>query len=243
MNIVIPVVSFTVSFVFALCGLGSAIALIPILVILGVPFTYARSAGLFVNVVTTLSVTFYNIQSGFFKPKIAPPVIISSIAFAPLGAFVSISIPSKIVGFAFVSFLIFVVITTTLPIGRFKEKEKISIPILIFIGALSGFLSGLLGVGGGGVILPLLLLFGMNPKIAITVTPLSVPFSSLTSFITYVHLGGVDWEVIVFASIPAMISGYLAGYVAHRKLKLATVRKILITILLLIAVRFILKFL
>ncbi len=239
--IIIALISFVVPFVFALCGLGSAIALIPILVFLGVPFPYARSAGLFVNAVTTISVTLRNIQSGEFKPKIALPIVLSSVIFSPIGAYASLSIPSKVVGLAFTVFLFFVVVTTLFPIKKFREKERLPIVVLIGIGALAGFVSGLLGVGGGGIILPLLITFGLSPRIAITVTPLSVPFSSITSFITYAKLGGVDWSIVLCSSIPASIAGYTAGMV-QKRLKTKTIRNILAMVLLVVAVKFALKF-
>ena len=58
---VIAIVSFVVAFTFGLGGLGSAVALIPILVFLGVPFIIARATGLFVNLMTTISITAYNL--------------------------------------------------------------------------------------------------------------------------------------------------------------------------------------
>ena len=239
--IIIALISFVVPFVFALCGLGSAIALIPILVFLGVPFPYARSAGLFVNAVTTISVTLRNVQSGEFEPKIALPIVLSSVIFSPIGAYASLSIPNKVVGLTFTLFLFSVAFTTIFPMKKFRENEKLPIAVLIGIGALAGFVSGLLGVGGGGVILPLLITFGLNPRIAITVTPLSVPFSSITSFITYAKLGGVDWNVVLCSAIPASIAGYTAGIV-QKRLRTKTIRKILAVVLMVVAVRFALKF-
>ncbi|WP_457548703.1 sulfite exporter TauE/SafE family protein [Archaeoglobus sp.] len=237
----IVLISFIVPFIFALCGLGSAIALIPILVFLGVPFPYARSVGLFVNAVTTVSVTIRNVQSGEFKPKIALPIVIFSILFSPLGAIASLSASSRVVGVLFTIFLFFVVLTTIFPIGRFGEKESLPILVLIGIGTLAGFVSGLLGVGGGALILPLLITFGLNPRIAVTVTPLSVPFSSIASFVTYAKLGGVDWNMVRYSAIPASIAGYLAGTI-QRRLKTRTIRRILAVILTIVAIRFALKF-
>jgi uncharacterized membrane protein YfcA len=97
-----------------------------------------------------------------------------------------------------------------------------------------------LGVGGGAIISPLLLIAGMSPKVVITITPLSVVFSSLTSFISYAKLGGVDWIITTYASIPAAFAGYLASKMAH-KLKAKTIRKILALVLLIIAIKFSLK--
>ena len=238
--IVISFVSFVISFVFALCGLGSALALIPTLVFLGVSYTYARSTGLFVNLVTTLSITVHNIRARKVKSKIALPIIVFSVLSSPLGAYTSVLIPQKVVGLSFLCFLVFSVVITLFPIKKIGKSENIPIYVLGFIGLLAGFISGLLGVGGGAIISPLLLIAGMSPKVVITVTPLSVVFSSLTSFISYAKLGGVDWIITTYASIPAVFAGYLAGRIAH-KLKAKTIRKVLALVLLIMAIKFGLK--
>ncbi len=235
-------VSFVIPFIFALCGLGSAIALIPTLVFLGIPFNYARSTGLFVNAVTTVAVTIKNAQSGEVDFKSATPIVIFSVLLSPLGAYVSLTTPSRVVGAIFTAFLVFVALTTIKPLKRFGTKEKLSFFALSVVGALAGFVSGLLGIGGGGIILPLLIALGLNPRIAIVLTPLSVPFSSITSFLAYAKLGGVDWRLIFFSAIPASIAGYLAGAV-RRMLDVRTIRKILALILVIMAIRFGMKFL
>ncbi len=115
----IVIVSFFVPLIFAIAGLGSAVALIPILVLLGIPFDYARSVGLFVNGVTTISITVKNVQSGDFKPKIALPIVIFSIPFAVFGAYTSFMIPRKVVG------LVFTFFSVLCGNNDFKPSEKI----------------------------------------------------------------------------------------------------------------------
>ena len=72
---------------------------------------------------------------------------------------------------------------------------------LTLIGAFAGLLSGLLGIGGGGIISPLMLMIGINPKKTTAITAFVVPFSSLSGFLTYWIMGSVNWRILIIASI------------------------------------------
>ena len=240
-SIMIALVAFITAFVFGLGGLGSAVALIPILVFLGVPFPIARSAGLFTNFVSTTSITLHNIGHRKINFRLALPVVLSSIIFSPIGAYVSFIVPERIVGMAFTIFLFFAGTVVFLPKRKSKRKE-VSLLYPLFVGVLAGFLSGLLGIGGGGLISPMLILYGIDPKVVTTVTAFSVIFSSFTSFLAYWKLGGVDWVVTLSTAIPAVFAGYSAGYVTHRHLTPSQVKKILGLIFYVLGVRFAMKF-
>lgn len=240
--ILVVIVAFLTTFVFGLGGLGSAVALVPILVFIGVPFPIARSTGLFTNFISTASITAHNVRHGKVNYRLALPVVITSILFAPLGAYVSFTIPERVVGIAFTAFLFFAGTMVFIPKKREIYRDKSSLLVPMTVGAIAGFVSGLLGVGGGGLISPMLILYGFDPKVITTVTALSVPFSSFTSFLTYWQLGGVDWPLILSTAIPAVFSGYSAGYITHRYLKPHHVKKLLGIVFYILAIKFAMKF-
>ncbi len=234
-------IAFSVSFIFALGGLGSAVGIIPILVFLGIPFPIARSAGLFTNFISTSSVTFYNMKRRLIDFKTAIPIILSSIIIAPLGAYVSHYIPERIVGIVFSLFLFFAGIMIYLPKKQtFKENTSIIIPVLI--GTLAGFLSGFLGIGGGGIMSPLLVLTGFNPKKVVAIVAFAVPFSSLTAFLAYLKMGNTNWSIVLSTAIPALFAGYIAGYITDRYLKPQQIKKILGIIFFILGIKFLTKF-
>ncbi len=240
--LLIAAISFAVSFIFGLGGLGSAVALVPVLVFIGTPFVTSRTIGLFVNFISTFFITVHNIKTRRLDYRLCLPIILSSIAFAPVGAYASFVIPEKVVGMVFTFFLFFAGTATVLPPKRLSYRDNLPAAVPILIGGMAGFISGLLGVGGGGVISPLLILCGLNPKTTIAITAFSVPFSSFTGFLIYLKLGGADWIVLLSASIPAVASGYLAGHTT-RRLRILTVRRILGVIFYIIAIKFAMKFL
>ena len=239
---VISIISFFTSFIFALGGLGSAVALIPILVFLGVPFPVARPAGLFTNFISTSSATLHNLRKGLVDYKLAVPIVTSSILLAPVGAYASHFVDEKIVGLSFTAFLFFAGAMVYIP-KKEVSKKNYSILLPIFTGCLAGFISGFLGVGGGGLISPLLIVFGFNPKKVTAVTSFAVPFSSIVGFLTYWKLGSVDWPVTLSASLPAAFAGYLAAYVGHKHLSPQHIKKILGIIFFTLGIKFLTKFL
>ncbi len=241
--IIITIASFVVPFTFGLGGLGPAVALIPILVFLGVPFTTARSTGLFINLMTTISITAYNLKSKNLNLKLALPVVLASTTFAPIGAYISFTVPEGVLGLVFAAFLFFAGTVTLIPRKKRKYRTKCSMFVPAAVGASAGLVSGLLGIGGGGIISPMLMIYGLNPKVVATLTAFSVPFSSFVSFLTYWKLGGVRLSLMLTSAVPAIIAGYTSGYISHKYLSSSAVRKLLGVIFYILAIKFALKFL
>lgn len=91
------------------------------------------------------------------------------------------------------------------------------------IGALSGFLGGLLGIGGGVVIVPLLIigldLLAFLPPGAVTAVAVAtslacVLFTSLSAALTQMRAGMVDWTIARRWTPFVVLGSFLAGWVA-----------------------------
>ena len=243
-TLLITTMSFILSFIFALGGVGSAVVLIPVITWIGLPFVEARSIGLFVNGISMMGATWSNIRQKKLDFRLGLPIIIASIIMAPMGAYIGIHTPTKYVMYAFIAFLSFSGLMILFFNGskfkdQYREDRPITGPMLTGVG--SGFLSGLLGVGGGGLISPMMILQGFNPKKVATVTAFAVPFSSFTAFLAYATMGTVNWRILCFAGIAAWTGGYLGTIVMQKTMPPAAVRKFLGCILLLLAVRMIQK--
>ena len=243
MEILIFVISFFAAFVFSLGGVGAAIILIPILVSLGIPINIAKPVGLFYNTVSLSGASFHNIKNKRLDFKVGIPIIISSFLFAIAGAYISTYIPSRIILLLFIAFLLFSGSMFLFHKKSEKEDYRNDIPIirLSLIGAFAGLLSGILGIGGGGIISPLMLLSGFNPKKITTITAFAVPFSSFSGFLTYWAMGDINWEITIIASLGGIIGAALGTMFMHNRLNPQSVKKILAVILLIMAVKLIFK--
>ncbi len=237
-------VSLIASFIFALGGVGAAIVLIPLLVsFFGVPLNIAKPVGLFYNTVSLAGASVHNFKNKRLDIKIGIPIIISSFIFAAIGAYLSKFIPTRIILYIFIAFLLFSSYKFISHRKKDGEKHREDAPFLklSLIGMIAGLLSGLLGVGGGGIISPLMLMMGYSPKKITTITAFVVPFSSFSGFITYWSMGDVRWKVLIVAASGGILGATLGTHVMHKHLDQKTVRIILGIILLLLAIKMTLK--
>ncbi len=236
-------ISLVASFIFALGGVGAAIVLIPALVWLGVPINTAKPVGLFYNTISLTGASIHNIRNKRLDFKVGTPIIITSLLFASAGAYLSRFVPGKIILWLFIGFLLFSGTMFLLHRKRQEHEYRQDRPYLALslIGAFAGLLSGLLGIGGGNIISPLMLMLGFNPKKITTITAFVVPFSSFTAFLTYWAMGNVNWELTLVASAGGIIGATLGTHFMHSRLHHETVKKILAGILLLLAVKLIFK--
>lgn len=94
--------------------------------------------------------------------------------------------------------------------------------IYLAVGAVAGILAGLLGIGGGLVIVPMLVfcfsLLGIpevhTMHIALGTSLASIIFTSFSSFMAHHRRGAVEWPVVVRLS-PGIVAGTLLGaYIA-----------------------------
>ncbi len=240
--LLIPLLAFGLSFVFALGGVGSAVALVPVLHSVGLPLLAAKPIGLLVNTLSMTGASVHNIRAGKLDYRLGAPIILSSFLLAPLGAWSSQWISKPLVLAVFTLFLVFSgVMLIFFRAGKFAEQFRQDRPLvrLTLIGALAGFLSGLLGVGGGGLIAPLMILLGFNPITVAVITAFVVPFSSLSGLAAYLTMGHADWATMLPAAVAAYLGGSLGTRFMHSRLNPATVKKVLGGLLLLLAVKMI----
>ncbi len=238
----ITIISFILSCIFALGGIGSALILIPVTTWLGLPFAEARTLGLFVNGLSMMGATWSNIRKKRLDYKTGVPIIVAAIVLAPFGAWVGLRLPTRYVMYAFIAFLTFSGLMILFFQGsKFKDQYRDDRPIVgpTLTGIAAGFISGLLGVGGGGLISPLMILQGFNPKKVTTITAFAVPFSSFTAFTAYAGMGMVSWKTLIFAGFAAWAGGYLGTVIMQKNMRPAAVRKFLGVCLLLLAARMI----
>ena len=239
----ISLIAFVLSFVFALGGIGGAVLLVPVLTMLGVPFEFARPAGLFTNVLSTSAGIINNLKHSRIDWKLAIPLTVSSVFSAPLGVYLSHSVNPKWVGILFTVFLFYVGTLIYIPKKAEEIKEEAPLWLIIAIGLFAGLLSGLLGIGGGSVVSPLLMFYGLNPQRIISSVIVMVPFSSLVGFITYLKLGSVEWSITLAAALPAFFAGYLGTHIVHKHMKPKQVKKVLGVLYYIVAIKFLTKWL
>ncbi len=229
-------ITILLSALFSMGGAGAGVALIPIFNFLGLGFTVAKAVGLFAGASTTITSSVMNIKRKVVDYKFVFPIVITMVVFAPLGAYSSGFIDEQIVKFFYMIMLFYS--ATMMMFGKKKALFNAESKYTLFIvGGIVGFLAGLLGVGGGNILIPLLALLGYEPKKVAVAVSFFVPFSALGSFFTYASYVPLDWIMLLVVAISAIVGGYIGNYTMHFKLKQSHIKKIMAGLLYLLALK------
>lgn len=98
-------------------------------------------------------------------------------------------------------------------------EVSVNAPLLVALGALVGFISGLFGIGGGFLMTPVLVFLGIPPAVAVASMSNHVAASSMSSVISYSRKRSVDFRMGgVLAAGGA--AGSIAGVELFRWLRL-----------------------
>ncbi|MEA5508953.1 sulfite exporter TauE/SafE family protein [Crocosphaera sp. UHCC 0190] len=90
-----------------------------------------------------------------------------------------------------------------------------NILVLIVSGLFSGLLAGILGIGGGTVLVPLLIALNHTPLQAVATSSLAIVITSLSGSIQNWRMGYFNWRQVILLGIPAIITAQLGVKVAN----------------------------
>lgn len=113
---------------------------------------------------------------------------------------------------------------------------------LIVIGLLAGMLSGLVGVGGGIIMVPLLILFlgfSQHQAQGTSLTVLVVPVTALAVF-NYYKQGYINWKYALVIALFFVVGGYFGSKLAV-SIDQKILKKIFSIVLLLVGVKLLLE--
>jgi uncharacterized membrane protein YfcA len=110
---------------------------------------------------------------------------------------------------------------------------------LLAIGLASGLFGALFGVGGGIVIVPLLLLIGLDQRRASATSLAAILVSSVVGVATYALHGEVEPGAAALVGIPAVV-GVLAGAALQQRIPLEKLSYLFALLLAAVGVRLLL---
>jgi hypothetical protein len=172
------------------------------------------------NIIVSSAAFFNYLKAGHLSLRLSFPLLIS-IPFAFIGG--SIILPEKMLTLIFVISL-FSASAALLLSGRRRitfQHEKIRKMNLNFVrtalittplGALLGSISGLVGIGGGIWLSPILIMSGLaNPKQAAASASLFILTNSISGFIAHTITKNIDFDLIIPLSIVVLIGGLMGS--------------------------------
>jgi len=198
-------------------GFGGGSTYLALLLIWGVPYSIFPVIALSCNILVVSGNCFNYIRAGNLNFKLLLPYLIGSIPLAYVGG--SLPIEKKLF-----EILLFLVLTNAgiLLLFNFKSYDdkdesykKIPIFISILIGGLLGFVSGIVGIGGGIFLSPILFLIRAGrPKHIVTTASLFILINSISGIIGQLTKNEVLVEIqnYWFLLIAVLIGGQIGNF-------------------------------
>ncbi|MCL4396485.1 MAG: sulfite exporter TauE/SafE family protein [Chloroflexi bacterium] len=227
----------------AMAGLGAAFLFVPFFYYLGVPLAQATPTALLLNAVSLSFAAIAYWRAGLINWRVGLPVGVMAVILSPLGARLTPQVDKNLLLGMFAAFLVFAgfMMLFFKPKKRDHELSRtVEVSAGVGVGGVAGFLGGLLGVGGGNFIVPVLNWLGLDAKVASGTTALVVVFSSFSGFLGHASLGGIDPLFIGITAVMAAVGSIIGAQLMKTKIS-STQLKMMIGILLwLIAAKMIL---
>jgi len=238
--LIAALVTLVFTAVLTIAGVGAAFILIPVYYALGIDLRIAMAVALLLN-----SIAMICAQPRFMRQKlvmldVALPIIVIATPLSPLGAYVSKYTPKDVLLWLFIGFLVFAASMMIFHHPKERDREPTRKQLWGYggaVGALAGFLGGLLGVGGGNFIVPVLVWLGFNPKKASATTSFVVIFSSFAGFLGHATLGQMSWTLLGLTAIGSAAGAILGAWLMTAKLNRRQVKLVIGVVLYAVAAK------
>ena len=228
------VLLFLVAFFYSSVGDGGASGYLALMAIFSGAPDVMKPTALLLNIFVSLISFIQFYRGGHFNFKLFLPFAIASVPMAFIGGLINVDafIYKKILGALML-----------IPIARFllfrnirvDEIKKSSLPVSLLTGAGIGFLSGLIGIGGGIILSPVLLLLKWaDMKQTAAISALFIFINSLSGLAGQ-FTKGVQFSSDMYAYVAvAFIGGVLGAYYGSLKFR-QPILKYLLAIVLMVA--------
>ena len=235
--IVFLIILTVVAFLYASVGHGGASGYLALMALFSFPIIIMKPTALLLNIfVAGISFWFFR-KNHHFKWKLFYPFAISSIPMAFLGGYISVNatIYKQILGVFLVIAILRMLNIFGKPPTSLKDNNLIA---SLVIGAIIGLFSGMIGIGGGIILSPVIILLHWGTmKHAAAVSALFIFVNSISGIIGFLAKGGsVPNEAFYFVPI-AIIGGALGARYGSQKFNLKTLKYLLAGVLTIAAVK------
>jgi len=228
---------FVIAFLYSSVGHGGGTGYLALLALFGIAPVFMKSTALILNVFVSAIAFFSYYKAGFFKWKLILPFLITSIPFAYMGALVKVN-PSvyKII----LGVFLLIAVARMLFVPRSIREISTKVPFLpaLGIGAVLGLFSGMIGIGGGIILSPVLILFHWaNVKESAAASALFIFLNSLSGLLG-LATGGFSMEPRIAVWIIVGIAGGIAGsWLGSFRLKSDRLKYMLAAVLLVASIK------
>jgi uncharacterized membrane protein YfcA len=216
---------------YASVGHGGASGYLALMTLLNMPIATIKPVALMLNIAVSLIAFIQFYRSGFFNKKLFIPLAIASVPAAYAGGLLSIDAhvyKQLLGGLLFIS-----AIRLAMPLK--KEAiviQHLNIVLVVMIGASIGFLSGMIGIGGGIILSPLLILVRYSDiKTTSGISALFIFVNSIAGLLGQMHQGIVFSSSMSVMIAVAIAGGLIGSYIGAKQLNVSLLKKVLAVVL------------
>jgi len=214
---ILSILFFITAILYSSVGFGGGSTYLALLLIWGIPYTIFPIIALSCNIIVVSGNCYNYIRAGNFNLKLLIPYLIGSIPLAFIGG--TLPIEKK-----FFEILLFLVLSLAgcLLLINFKsyddkQKSYKNIPFLVsvIIGGILGFISGIVGIGGGIFLSPILFLIRVaRPKHIVTAASLFILINSVFGIVGQLtkNLNFSEVYSFFYLLIAVLIGGQIGNY-------------------------------
>jgi uncharacterized membrane protein YfcA len=233
-QVIFIVLLFAVAFLYASVGHGGASGYLALMALFGMAPSFMKPTALLLNLFVSLSAFILFYRGGHFKWKLFLPFALASIPMSFVGGIIALDadVYKKLLGLLL---LIPVARMFFFPNAVETELKKENVGLSIIIGGSIGFLSGLIGIGGGIILSPILLMMRWtNQKQTAAISALFIFVNSLSGLAGQLS-NGLELQSGMMSYVAvAFCGGTIGGWLGAGKFN-QQILKYLLAIVLLVA--------
>jgi uncharacterized membrane protein YfcA len=238
---------FGIAVLYSSVGFGGGSSYLAILTLFGIEFQTLRAIALLCNITVVSNGTLQYYRQGFLKFKKVIPLVIFSIPLAYLGGRVPIKENAFfiILGIALVAAAVLMWIQKSLQKSHVKMNTE-SWWFNGLVGGGIGFLSGLVGIGGGIFLSPILYLLKWDEAKVISATAsFFILVNSLAGLAGQAGSSSfqVDWPLALSLMVAVALGGLIGTYLGTKRFNPMTVRRATAILVAYVGIRILVKYL
>jgi uncharacterized protein len=234
----LPLIGLFGGILSGLLGLGGGVIILPLLTLIGrVPLKLATGTSLVHVMFAAAAGTLSHYRAGKVDSKGGFLLGVAGIGGGFLGSFLSVSLSTHALNLIFLSLVALAILLLFIPLkfdqenyikGSFNKIEG------ILVGLGCGFLVGLLGIGGGFILIPLMIYLLKIPlRETIGTSLLIILISSVGTLGAKYGVGHIDVNITLLV-VSGSIGGALLGASISRRVHVKYLRLVLVSLLSLI---------
>ncbi|WP_428421676.1 sulfite exporter TauE/SafE family protein [Methylibium sp.] len=213
-------VALVVGVLIGAVGVGG-ILLIPALNLLTTLSIQASMAtALFTFIFTGIVGSFFFQRRGSIDWSVTIPLCVGGALFGVVGAWANATLDAKLLALILAALIVLAGVYTLFTGGTgrvawFHDRPRLRLALLFGIGALTGFGSGLTGVGGPALSVPMMVLCGFAPLTAIGASQVIQILAAVSGSAGHLAHGAVDIELASLLTVFEVAGVWIGVHLAH----------------------------